>query len=357
MRNIKKTILIFILCSGLEGCNNVTNITESVDFKKTCYLQHKAYDAELLIQIGYMQALDSLLLIANLNTDTICSFYSTHENMKKVYQYGVIGNGPNEFLQPLLTYSYHNTFGLNEVNKQELVILEIKSKEGKFSVNEQKRLKAPYKRRKGELALSDYYFIRLNDSLFVSQVCGGKGNFFSLLDNSLQPIQRFGESPIQEELTPYASRVRLHGNIAACNSTMCFTPNKIPYLACYRLESNVMKKEWSLYYNKAYYGVKNGDLLFDKEKSFGQVLDLDMDKQYIYLLYLDQLLSEYDYSKTEKSTANKILVFDYEGNAVAILNLDCRLQEVALAKDCRKIYGIAQLPEPTIVEFELPSKF
>ena len=132
MRNIKKTILIFILCSGLEGCNNVTNITESVDFKKTCYLQHKAYDAELLIQIGYMQALDSLLLIANLNTDTICSFYSTHENMKKVYQYGVIGNGPNEFLQPLLTYSYHNTFGLNEVNKQELVILEIKSKEGKL---------------------------------------------------------------------------------------------------------------------------------------------------------------------------------------------------------------------------------
>ena len=357
MKDIRGIFFILTLCYGFVGCSKVTNVTDTVNFENEYNLKHKTYNTELLFQIGYMQAVDSLLLIANLNADTICSFYSTHENMKKVYQYGVIGNGPNEFLQPLLTYSCHNTFGLNEVNKQELMILEIKSKEGKFSVNEQKRLKAPYKKRKGELTLSDYYFIRLNDSLFVSQVCGGQDNFFSLLDNSLQPIQRFGESPIQEELTPYASRVRLHGNIAACNGTMCFTPNKIPYLACYRLESNVMKKKWSLYYNKAYYGVKNGDLLFDKEKSFGQVLDLDMDQQYIYLLYLDQLLSEYDYSKTEKSTANKILVFDYEGNAVAILNLDCRLQKVALAKDCHKIYGIAQLPEPTIVEFELPSKF
>ena len=56
----------------------------------------------------------------------------------------------------------------------------------------------------------------------------------------------------------------------------------------------------------------------------------------------------------EKSLANKILIFDHEGNAVASLHLDCRLQTMALSKDSRKLYGISLLPEPTIVEFDLP---
>ena len=49
---------------------------------------------------------------------------------------------------------------------------------------------------------------------------------------------------------------------------------------------------------KLIYGVKNGDLLYDREKSSGMVLDLDVDKHYVYLLYLDQLLSEYDFKKS-----------------------------------------------------------
>ena len=30
---------------------------------------------------------------------------------------------------------------------------------------------------------------------------------------------------------------------------------------------------------------------------------------------------------------------------------------MALSKDSRKLYGIAQIPEPTIVEFDLPEMF
>ena len=112
--------------------------------------------------------------------------------------------------------------------------------------------------------------------------------------------------------------------------------------------------QWSFYHNEAHYAVRNNDLLYDRDKTFGRVKDLDTDGQYVYLLYWDQLLSEYDGKKTEKSLANKILVFDYEGNGVAVLNLDCRLSNMALSKDSRTLYGIANLPEPTIVEFDMP---
>ena len=115
-----------------------------------------------------------------------------------------------------------------------------------------------------------------------------------------------------------------------------------------------MQKKWSFYYNEAHYGVRNGDLLFDREKSVGKVLGLNTDGRYVYLLYLDQLLSEYDFKNPDKSLANKILVFDYKGNHVAVLSLDCRLQAMAFSPKNRKIYGIAQLPEPVIVEFDLP---
>lgn len=55
-----------------------------------------------------------------------------------------------------------------------------------------------------------------------------------------------------------------------------------------------MIKDWSFYFDKSFYECKNSDLLFSKERSFGQVLDLAMDDKYIYVLYLDQLLSDYD---------------------------------------------------------------
>lgn len=358
MKEIGTMLTALVMCWMINGCSNITQDAETVEFGKEYRLQHKAYDTELMVRAPYIQILDTLLLLTSLDNDTLCSFYSIPNNMKKIYQYGTFGNGPKEFLQPVLTYAYQNTFGLNELNKQELIIMEVRTDgNGKLFVNEQKRLKAPYKRKKGELVLPDMFFTRLDSSHYVSLLYSGENNFFSLLNNSLQPIERFGESPIEEDLPPINSLNRLKGRIAAYEGTMCFASNKIPYLASYRLESGKMHKVWSFYYRKPHYYIKNNDLLFDKEKSFGEVFDLKMDEQYIYMLYLDQLLSEYDYTKTEKSSANKVLVFDHKGNAVAILKLDCRVMQMALSKDSRKLYGIAQIPEPTIVEFDLPEMF
>ena len=74
------------------------------------------------------------------------------------------------------------------------------------------------------------------------------------------------------------------------------------------------------------------------------------------MLYLDQLVSAYDGKDPDKSHANKVLVFDHKGNAVTELNLGCRIYQMALSSDKTKFYGIANLPEPVIVEFDLPKE-
>lgn len=345
------SILIYISCNS-ENKKNTGAI-----FKNEYILKHKAYDTEILISYGKITVIDTFLIVVSNQHDHFCKIYSISNDMKEVYSYGHIGNGPHEFIQPMLTYSYNNTFGLNELNKQELAIMCLETENGNISLKEKVRLKAPYKMKKGELNPPDFYFSRLDDTHYVSLLCGGNDSFFSLLDSTLTHIDRFGESPIHEELPVFASRSRLKGDLAAYNGTMVFATSNLPYLASYRLNKDKMQKQWSIFYDQTYYETRNGDLLFSKEKTFGQMLDLKMDNKYIYVLYLDQLLSEYDYNQTEKSCANKILIFDYQGNPITKLHLSCRIKKMAISSDRTKLFGLAQLPDPTLVEFKLPKEF
>ena len=69
---------------------------------------------------------------------------------------------------------------------------------------------------------------------------------------------------------------------------------------------------------------------------------------------MKQLLSEYDYYNSEKSCSDKVLVFDHAGSMVACLNLNCRIQEMAVWGKGLKLFGISQDPDISLVTFDLP---
>lgn len=347
IRYIGLTLLLFISCNPTEKKENV------ICFNEEYILEHTQYDTELYIKHGRIAVIDSFIIVISSQQTPFCKLYSIPLNMKEVGEYGRIGDGPNEFIQPLLTYSYNNTFGLNEINKKELAIMQLLVEKHNLSVIEKRRLKADTKKDEEQIFRTDYYFSRLDDEHYVSLLYEKNNKYFSLFDSTLTLISRFGESPVTEEVSPSVAVNRLQGRIATCEGTMIFATSYLPYLACYQIKDTIMEKKWGSFYNRPHYGIRNGDLLFNKSKSFGQVINLKMDSQFIYLLYLDQLLSEFNINQMEKSMANLILVFDYEGNAVAKLRLSCRINEMALSNDGDKLYGIAHLPEPTIVEFNL----
>ena len=147
--------------------------------------------------------------------------------------------------------------------------------------------------------------------------------------------------------------MNLKGYLSAHDGHMVFAPSKLPYLAKYHLENGTMVKDWNFYFDRSFYECKDYNLLFSKARSFGQVLDLAMDDQYIYILYLDQLLSEYDYNDPQKSMANKVLVFNYSGVPIAKLILDKRIYQMALCTKLHKIIWLWNLTEPAFVSFDV----
>lgn len=358
---MKKIYFITAIMSLLiVGCTSIDKDDNDIKFSKAFKLQHIFHD-DVLLKDPQIAVSDSFIILATTYKDeqsSVCYIYSTHNGVKHVCTYGDINSGPKDFRQPVLTFANGNTFGLNDINERTLALLHIeKDKNGKHNVIENYRLKAPLNRSKEEFIPLDTRYIPINNGEFyVSALFMDKDRCFTLSDNLLTPIQRFGESPISEELDGMVIRNRLNGFMATYDNKLFYATMDLPYISSYKLDGDKMVKLWSKFYKTPYYMISNGDVKFDKDKSMGPLKDMCVDSQYIYMLYMNQLLSEYDTYDTEKSASNTIYVFKHDGEPVACLDLDCRLRKLAIDPKQHKLYGIAQLPDYSLVEFKLPEE-
>lgn len=346
-------LLFFLLLTG--SCSN--NVSKKHTNGSIC--QHELLHIpmeELFLYNPQLAVSDSLLiLLSHREEKGVCHIYSlASDTVKKLCNYGKIGSGPGEFLQPVLTFAEGNIFGINDINLTQLSLMEVEQTEKTAVVREQKRMKAARQRSKDGFIPKDTRFMKCGNAHYVSFHGVGDGELFTLSDTLLKPITCFGELPIEGELHAMSVRNRLQGRMKTQGNYFFFATSNLPYLAAYQVNNETVEKRWSLFFREPHYQVSNGDLKYNREKSVGPVLDIDADGKYIYLLFMNQLLSEYDFNKNDKSCSDKVLVFDYQGNEVAELNLDCRLQRFAVNR--MKIYGIAQNPNTTLVRFDLPKE-
>ena len=71
---------------------------------------------------------------------------------------------------------------------------------------------------------------------------------------------------------------------------------------------------------------------------------------YVYTLYAGRSLKEHGMKCFQ---GNLIRVYDWKGTLVKKLQLDVDVEQIVVSKDDRKIYAIADLPDPVLVVFEL----
>lgn len=80
--------------------------------------------------------------------------------------------------------------------------------------------------------------------------------------------------------------------------------------------------------------------------------DLAVTEQYIYALYSGRNFKEYKMAQYE---CPYLYVYDWEGHQKALYKLDIGLICFYVDEAAHKIYGIANNPDPVLVEFSLPS--
>ena len=332
--------------------------TNGEQMKEKVYsLHHKAYDIRLMDDVQIAVSDSFVVLVSAFFEDGICRTYSITDGMKHCRAFGRIGDGVDEFRQPVLTYAAGNTFGINDINEMSLTVIGIDD-DGTMNITD--RLKATYQRAKAgeDITPKDTRYTLLpRTNHYVSVFLKDSASMFTLSGSFLQAISRFGESPVDGHLSWYGMRNGLNGHMATSGKTFFYATENLPYLTAYRLKGDTMKKMWDVFYRTPHYTVSNDAIRYDKGKATGPLKSLCADERYVYLLYVDELLSRYDSNDIAKSCSNKILVFSHSGEYAATLQLDCYLKKIAVDGRRGKLYGIARMPHHTLVEFDLPHDF
>lgn len=358
---MKQTPYILLLFIIFTSCNLRNENKDVLTEKRVYHAKCSPNGTELFSYAHDLNLIDDLILVTS-HRDTICRVFSIEDNFAFVTSHGRIGQGPGEFIQPLKTHHHKNEFALNDVNKDQLSILAIDSHLDGIQIKELKQLKVDKQASdKKEMHRHEVYISRLNDTHYVSLCRDANGRFFSLRDSTLKLSNFFGASPIGDihsKNSGIGVSGKLFGKLTTNNNgSMCFAAFNLPYLSCYTLENEIMRERCSFYFDTTSFDIRNGNLLFSKDKAKGKTLDLKMDDLYIYILYSNRLLSEESESLIETSMANNIHIFDYDGNAVASIKLDNYISSFDISHSKKKLLAIAYMPEQKLVEFDLPAEF
>ena len=343
------TVSFCAVCNLVQGCQQA---------EKEYRLTHRAHDITLMNDVQIAVTDSFIVLVSAFFENGFCRTYSIKGGeLELCGSYGSIGGGAAEYRQPVLTFASGSTFGINDINEMTLTLVNIDAK-GKMSASE--RLKADKPRTKtGEdfIPNDTRYTLLPGTGHYVSLFLKDSASMFTLSDSRLQKECRFGDSPVVGNLSWYGMRNCLNGYMATNEKKFFFATEDLPWLATYSLQDGAMKKQWECFYRTPYYKVSNDAIQYDKEKSTGPLKAICADSHFLYLLYRDELLSSYDWKEIQNSCSNKVLVYSHDGEHVSTFYLDCYLKSIAVSANGKKLYGIARIPEYTLVEFDLPDYF
>lgn len=319
-------------------------------------IRGKLYDTEIFARMPHIAGMDSLLIVYQYETTgKLVTIYSPEENMKEITSFGTKGRGPGEYYALGINSTHGNRFFGTNMNMQELVVAEVTRDSSRVEIREVERLKFD-RIVHDDIAFQDNTISYLDEGHFVGLSYGGPGKFFSLYDNRMNWLTHFGNGPVEEDIKITNTRMYLNGYMATNNGALVFAPMRLPKILFYgdMKEGGVPRKKWEDTFYNSFFKINNGRIGFDDTRTVGVVRNVEMGDKYIYVLFLDIPLSKISMAKTETSAANIIFVYDYEGNRIARLNLDYRINDFCVDPNDAKIYGIAPIPEYHIVEFDLP---
>ena len=284
---------------------------------------------------------DSTLVVLNTKSDK--QFQILNLAQKEIVEFGDRGQGPNEFLLPFSLFTKGNTFSFYDSGKNRYSTIHLNKDDDSW------RIEHLFK----SDSLTHVYIQPIQGNRYVASGIYDDCKLV-LLDEHGTFLKGFGEIPYQDEMEKEIRNVVrsqvYQGNIVVSPSGkkvahVIFTGDLIYFYEVTSEGGLVLRGKQENAYAKyePTYGAMMPESPF---YHYGSCATED----YVYTLYSGRNMKDYG-EKAFKS--NLIHVYDWDGTLVKKLQLDIDINKMVITKDNRKIYAIADLPDPVLVIFEL----
>lgn len=349
---MKNYFAITLFCFALFSCKNKTGSLYDV-FNNIETVKHKKIinDSTYIIgSAGKMLIIDSLLITLDYRNEQLFHVFDIKNNIY-INNLGIKGQGPGEFLHPFsLVYSSPHDFLSYDLLDNSLKLINLDSlKKGEVS----------YRKLLSFNSIS-------NSSVFPTKYNNYVGlglytsNMFKLIDFYGNDIGLFMDYPIEKRKN---SQKIDHRNFAlAYQGVLNMSPNKnkIVYasnygtiLGIYNVNDSSIDQNFLLICDYPQYIVQNEEGGISSpitKEGISAFRDIYVTDKYIYSLYSGAKISEL---RERAFEAKDIYVFDWEGNPIVHYYLDVPINNIAVLPNNKKIYAISNLPDPTMIEFEI----
>ena len=285
---------------------------------------------------------DSIPVVINVRSDN--AFQVLDYSRKKVLEVGNVGQGPDDFLLSFgLSSGMENTFSANDVNRRRFSTVHLNPEDDSWRVEHHLKFDSLMHIYVQPIANNRYVATGIYDDCHLM-----------LLDEKGKPLKGFGEWPYQDEQekkVPGKIRASVYQGkleVSPSGDKLVFAVASGDMLYFYRIlpngELELLSKHENTY---AHYdhttGAHYGTAPFSN-------IDACATDDYVYTLYAGRSLKEHGMKCFQ---GNLIRVYDWKGTLVKKLQLDVDVEQIVVSKDDRKIYAIADLPDPVLVVFEL----
>jgi hypothetical protein len=351
---LKKHLFRFFFIGALffQSCGSSTDPTDPlVSFQDKVNLSSKRLNtSDSLFRAGALLVFDNVLFVYDNELDYIYKLIAIDQD-QLLKRFGKVGEGPCELDPALITYksgadgTLIGMFEMTTREFQEFSVAEIlESKDDPIC--------RPFQ---GKFDSEVRLVCKVGENKFIGASSVGKP--YTLLDGN-QVVQTIGEFPFQDlfegidsRILDLAYQIRLfkHPTKPLVLGTSIFSFN----MDILELDNkdNLNIKKILHFWPPEFEPSTDPDQFFaaiKKENRLGNV-STDVSKNFIYVLYSDQ---PWEYQFPLKS--KRVLVYDWDGNPVKILELDQEVSMIAAHENDEFLIGYVDDGKANLFKFDLP---
>lgn len=341
--------LVLVIFFG--SCTQEETIKDPViDFTNTVNLKSKhLQSSDSLFKSETMMLIHDYLIVHDIEIDYVYKIIDVEKD-KFLKKFGKIGEGPNELILPVFINRVGregNRIGINEASNQTFHEYSIDSIIN--SIDDSDRILTTEK--------FDYSHIRvanIDSNLFVGY--GFYENPYTLISGT-KTIENTGNFPFREQLKNFSSQTlvmayqpRFFKNpkkpLMLSSTTFSFNLDFLKVGENGNLEIYKSLHFWPTNFEDESFG-NEAFAAIKKENRFGNI-STTVSEKYIYILYSDK---PWEFVLPQK--CNRILVYDWEGNPIRILNLDQEVNYIAAHEDDNYLIGYLDDGKANLFKFDL----